>query len=277
MEERKSKIAALLLTLLWIVGAVLLMVYTNLHYEFPPKDMEPAQLQQDTIMFGGEFVQLGNMPDLTQSDEMTPETPAPSEQQADQPDVDGDDLEDAGEPQPKPTPKPTVTAKEPSPMKVKEKPKDEQPQKTGPAKSDKPDAKKDQVKRGQETTTTKTDRVKDAFGKNSGTGSGKQGSPDGNADKGVQAGKPGISGLVGYSLENWKPYPHSRWAGTVTVKVRVNTRGKVIQANATGATGELASHPEVRRDCEQKAMNCQFSVPKNTTTEGIGYITYRFI
>lgn len=275
MEERRSKIVALLLTLLWLVGTVLLMVFTHLHYEYPPKDMQ-AKLQQDTIMFGGEFVQLGNLPDLTESEEMTLETPAPSEEKANQPDVEGDDLEDAGEPQPKPVPKPMVTAKEPSPMKVKEKPKEEKPQKTGPAKSDKTD-KKDQVKRGQETTTTKTDRVKDAFGKSSGSGSGKQGTPNGNADQGMTSGKPGISGLVGYSLENWKPYPHSRWTGTVTVKVRVNTRGKVIQANATNATGELASHPEVRRDCEQKAMNCQFSVPKNTTTEGIGYITYRFI
>ena len=67
MEERKSKIVALLLTLLWLVGTVLLMVYTHLHYEYPPKDMQ-AQLQQDSIMFGGEFVQLGNLPDLTERD-----------------------------------------------------------------------------------------------------------------------------------------------------------------------------------------------------------------
>lgn len=276
MEERKSKIVALLLTLLLMVGTVLIMVYTNLHYEFPPKDMELAQLQQDSIMFGGEFVQLGNMPDLTESEEMTPETPAPSEEKADQPDVDGDDLEDAGEPQPKPTPKPTVTAKDQSPMKVKEKPKEEKPQKTGPAKSDKPDSKKDQVKRGQETTTPKTDRVKDAFGKNSGTGSGKQGSPDGNVDNGERRGQPGISGLVGYTAEYWGR-PHSKWTGKVNVQVRVNPRGKVIEAHAVSGSGEAWAHPEVRRSCEQAALESKFSVPTNRTSEGIGTITWRFI
>ena len=275
MEERKSKIVALLLTLLWLVGTVLLMVYTHLHYEYPPKDMQ-AQLQQDSIMFGGEFVQLGNLPDLTESEEMTPETPAPSEEKADQPDVEGDDLDNAGEPQPKPTPKPTVTAKDESPMKVKEKPKEEKPQKTGPAKSEKPDAKKDQVKRGQETTTTKTDRVKDAFGKNSGSGSGKQGSPDGNADQGERRGQPGISGLLGYTAEYWGR-PHSKWTGKVNVQVRVSPRGKVIEAHAVSGSGEAWAHPEVRRSCEQAARESAFSVPKNRTSEGIGTITWRFI
>ena len=31
-DNRKSKIAALLLTLLWLVGTVLVMLYTHLHY-----------------------------------------------------------------------------------------------------------------------------------------------------------------------------------------------------------------------------------------------------
>ena len=161
-------------------------------------------------------------------------------------------------------------------MKVKEKPKEEKLQKTGPAKSDKPDTKKDQVKRGQETTTAKTDRVKDAFGKNSGTGSGKQGSPDGNADQGERRGQPGISGLVGYTAEYWGR-PHSKWTGKVNVQVRVNPRGKVIEAHAVSGSGEAWAHLEVRRSCEQAARESAFSVPKNRTSEGIGTITWRFI
>ena len=46
------------------------------------------------------------------------------------------------------------------------------------------------------------------------------------------------------------------------------------EAKATSATGDLASHPEVRRACEQAALKSQFSVPKNTMTEGIGTVTY---
>lgn len=275
-DNRNSKIAALLVTLLLLVATVLVMLHTYLHYEFPPKDMELAQLQQDTIMFGGEFVTLGNLPEPTENQDVDTETPAP-QQEAEQADVDADDLKDAGEPVPEPKPKPEVKAKEESPMKVKEKPKEEKPQKTGPATNQKTESKQEQVKRGKETVAPKNDRVADAFGQSKNKGGGKQGAPDGSTEQGKSAGKPGIQGLDGYTLENWKPYPRSRWAGTVTVRVTVNPRGKVVAARATNATGELASHPEVRRDCEQKAMNCQFSVPKTTTTEGIGYITYRFI
>ena len=276
MEDHKSKIAALLMTLLLLTGTVLVMLYTHLHYEFPPKDMELAQLKQDTIMFGGEFVELGNLPDLTQNEQMELDTPTPAEQQSEQPDVEGDELEDAGEPQPQPEPKPVVTAKQESPMKVKEKPKEEKPKKTGPAKSEKPEVKQDKVKRGAETTAPKKDRVKDAFGKSSGTTSSKSGSPDGNATQGERSGQPGISGLVGYTAEYWGR-PHSKWTGKVNVRVRVNPRGKVIEANAVSGSGEAWAHPEVRRSCEQAARESAFSVPKNRTSEGIGTITWKFI
>ncbi len=275
-DNRKSKIAALLLTLLWLVGTVLVMLYTHLHYEYPPKGAELAQLKQDTIMFGGEFVELGNLPDLSQNEQMELDTPTPTEQQSEQPDVEGDDLDDAGEPAPKPEPKPVVAAKQESPMKVKEKPKEEQPKKTGPAKSTKPEAKQEQVKRGKETTTPKNDRVKDAFGKSTGTTTSKTGSPAGNANTGERSGQPGISGLVGYTAEYWGR-PHSKWTGKVNVQVRVNPRGKVIEAHAVSGSGEAWAHPEVRRSCEQAARESAFSVPKNRTSEGIGTITWRFI
>ena len=275
-DNRKSKIAALLLTLLWLVGTVLVMLYTHLHYEYPPKGAELAQLKQDTIMFGGEFVELGNLPDLSQNEQMELDNPTPTEQQSEQPDVEGDDLDDAGEPAPKPEPKPVVAAKQESPMKVKEKPKEEEPKKTGPAKSTKPEAKQEQVKRGKETTTPKNDRVKDAFGKSTGTTTSKTGSPAGNANTGERSGQPGISGLVGYTAEYWGR-PHSKWTGKVNVQVRVNPRGKVIEAHAVSGSGEAWAHPEVRRSCEQAARESAFSVPKNRTSEGIGTITWRFI
>ena len=117
--------------------------------------------------------------------------------------------------------------------------------------------------------------MKNAVGKGNGNGGGQQGSPNGNSSQGVLAGKPSIGGLVGYTLEHWaKPVPNSKWSGRVTVKVTVNPRGQVTKANATSATGDLASHPEVRRACEQAALKSSFSVPKNTMTEGIGTITY---
>ena len=89
-------------------------------------------------------------------------------------------------------------------------------------------------------------------------------------------GKPDIGGLVGYTLEHWGR-PHSYWTGSVTVRVRVNARGKVIEAKVHSGKGEAWSHNEVRRSCEQESLKSAFSVPKNTTQEGVGYITWTFI
>ncbi len=270
-NDRKNKLLAALATLLICLMVGLGLVFTGLHYQYPPEG-EQIKLKQDSILFGGEFVMLGNMPDAEQTEQLDTDTPAPTDNVTDQPDVDGDDLEDAGPPEPKP--KPIVTAKQESPMKVKEKPKPDPKEKTGSANSTKPAEKQEKVKRGHEDATR--NRVADAFGKSAGKASGKQGSPDGNADQGTTAGRPGIAGLEGYTLEYWGR-PHSRWTGTVTVRVRVNARGKVIEARAISGTGEAWAHPEVRKSCEQESLKSAFSVPKKTTQEGVGTIKWRFV
>lgn len=292
MEEnrRKNSLWALLLTLLITVGTLALLLSVTLRYEAP--DMpDLTQLAQDSILFGGDYVMLGNTLDNVQNDLMDQESadPSASPEEGEDPDIDADDMEDAGEANQK-TP-PLVTQKTESPHKVKEQPKETEPKKPGPTKQndktvEKPKA-KDKKAEAQETkskttstskstTSSATDnRVKNAFGRGSGKGGGQQGSASGNSNQGVLAGKPGISGLVGYTLDYWaKPVPNSKWSGRVVVRVTVNPRGQVIKANAVSATGDLASHPEVRRACEQAALKSSFSVPKNTMTEGIGTVTY---
>ena len=293
MEEdrRKNSLWALLLTLLITVGTLALLLSFNLRYEQVPDRLDLNQLAQDSILFGGEFVMLGNTLDNVQNDMMDQESadPSASPDEGDDPDIEADDLEDAGEVNHK-TP-PLVTQKTESPHKVKEQPKEVEPKKPGPTKPndkvvEKPKAqnknaeaqqtKSKNTNSEQKTASNATDnRVKNAFGNGSGKGGGQQGSPGGNSNQGVLAGKPGISGLVGYTLDYWaKPVPNSKWSGRVTVRVTVDPRGKVTSAKATGATGDLASHPEVRRACEQAALKSSFSVPKNTMTEGIGTVTY---
>lgn len=272
-SDNRNRLLACLITLLLLCGTIWLLVSCGLHYEWPPDEPMMVELKQDSIMFGGEYVMLGNMPDATQSEQMDTETPENVDNEATEPNVEGDDMEDAGEPA-KQAP-PVVTAKAESPMKVKEKPKEEKPKKTGPATETPKTTAKPKVKRG-EDAAPKNDRVKDAFGKSKGSGSGKQGSSSGNSDKGAVTGKPGIGGLVGYTLEYWGR-PHSRWTGSVTVRVRVDTRGKVVEARATSGKGEAWSHQEVRQSCVQESLKSAFSVPKNTTTQGIGYITWTFI
>ena len=292
MEEdrRKNSLWALLLTLLITGGILALLLSFSLRYEQSPNDLELTQLAQDSILFGGEYVMLGNTMDNVTNDLMDEEAadPSASPEQGDDPDIEADDMEDAGEVNQK-TP-PLVTQKTESPHKVKEQPKEAEPKKAGPTKEndkrpEKPkaqnknsEAQQTKSKQTSEQTTASSatsNKVKNAFGKGNGNGGGHQGSEGGNSSQGVLAGKPGISGLVGYTLDYWaKPVPNSKWSGRVVVRVTVSPRGQVTKANAISATGDLASHPEVRRACEQAALKSSFSVPKNTMTEGIGTVTY---
>lgn len=271
-DKRKNELLALLLTLL--LCAVVVFVLVNSYLHSVPLDEANTELKQDTIMFGGEYVMLGDMPDATEGEDLSGENAAEEVQETEQAEVNGDDLKDAGEPVKEPAP--VVTTPKESPMKVKEKPKEDPNKKTGPAVDKKKDEKKEQVKQATNPTNDATNsRVKNAFGSGGGSGSGKQGSPNGNSDQGPTLGKPGLGGLQGYTLENWaKPNPNSKWNGTISVRVRVNTRGRVVEAHAVSGSGEAYSHSEIRRSCEQAALKSSFSVPVNTTTEGVGTVTY---
>ena len=292
MEEdrRKNSLWALLLTLLITGGILALLLSFSLRYEQSPNDLELTQLAQDSILFGGEYVMLGNTMDNVTNDLMDEEAadPSASPEQGDDPDIEADDMEDAGEVNQK-TP-PLVTQKTESPHKVKEQPKEAEPKKSGPTKEndkrpEKPkaqnknsEAQQTKSKQTSEQTTASSatsNKVKNAFGKSNGNGGGNQGSPNGNSSQGVLAGAPSISGLVGYTWESWaKPVPNSKWSGRVVIRVTVSPRGKITNARYVSSTGDLASHPEVRRACEQAALKSSFSVPKNTMTEGIGTVTY---
>ena len=293
MEEdrRKHSLWALLLTLLITVGTLALLMRFTLRYEPAPNMLDLTQLAQDSILFGGEYVMLGNTMENLQTDLLEEESAeqSSSPEEGDDPDMEADDMEDAGEANHK-TP-PLMTQKTESPHKVKEQPREVEPKKPGPTKENDKQVEKPKAKNknseAQETKSKNTseqkvtasnatnNRVKNAFGKGNGKGGGQQGSENGDSNQGVVIGKPGISGLVGYTLDYWaRPVPNSKWSGRVVVRVTVNPRGQVIKATAVSATGEIASHPEMRRACEQAALKSSFSVPKNTMTEGIGTVTY---
>lgn len=274
-NNNKNRLAAALITLLLLLGTLYLLVSTYLHYEYPPRDAAMTELKQDSILFGGEFVMLGDTPEPAESEQTMEESPEEAEQVEPEPKVEGHDLTDNGEPAKQA--KPLVTTKEESPMKEKEKPKPkEEPKKTGPSKeTPKTNDKQEKVKQNPEAAK-KVDPLKGKFGQGGNSTSGKQGNPNGNAAQGDLTGKPGVEGLVGYTAERWGR-PHSKWAGSVRLRVRVSARGNITEAVVVGGSGEAYNHKEVRDYCVRETLKSAFSVPKNKTTEEVGYVTWKFI
>ena len=133
-DRRKNSLWALLLTLLITVGTLALLLKFTLRYEHVPNTPDLTQLAQDSILFGGEYVMLGNTMHNVDNDLMDQQSAdqSASPEQGDNPDIDAEDLEDAGEANQK-TP-PLITQKTESPHKVKEQPKEVEPQKSGPTK-----------------------------------------------------------------------------------------------------------------------------------------------
>jgi len=268
MKFNKNNIIALIATLAVHIAVLLILVFSALHYTWPPDEATALeQMPQEEIMFGGEFVQLGNVQESV-ADDMQKASPAEATEKADEPKLPGNELKDAGEAQDRP--KEVVTQKTESPMKVKKEDPKQKPK--GATKSEQ--AEQDKVKAQQEAERKKiSNRVK--FGSTSGSGSGKAGSPNGNSASGAISGKPGIGGLGGYTLENWSR-PSSQLEGTITIQVKVNARGNVVAASYASGTGAAAGSSAARNSCIAAAKQSSFSVPKNTTTDAVGTITYRF-
>jgi len=282
-KDNRNKFLSALITLLLGAGLVALLLFTSLHYEYPPKDAQLQQLLQDSIVFGGdEYVALGDLlepipdQDLAENGE---ENPLESEsQETEQQEVGQNDLMDQGSVDE--TPRQQVATKtQESPMKVKEQP----PKKKSAEKNTETPAvkprKQGDVKEqtSQKPTQNKptapssavNNRVKNAFGKNNGTGGGKQGSPSGSAN-GSTVGRPGVGGLEGYTLEYF-PTQKVPSAGTVVIRVTVSPTGAVSKANIAGGS---VSDSRTRNICLSLAKKSRFRVPKGQNIERSGTLTY---
>ena len=276
MNERKNEIISAIITTIITLGVLLFMIWYVLPGIEVPQEQPYITMMEDA---GGDMLaKLGDTPDPTESDHNDDNEPENAESTETGNEAEGDELQDAGKVAPLP-PK-NITTEKPSPMKVKtvEK-KDDDKKKTGASKpTPKPQAKAAN-KRSQGASSkveSETDkRMKNAFGKGSGSGR-TQGSPNGASSTGDISGHGTIgSGLVGYTGSYWGR-PHSRYEGSITVKVTVNARGNVIEARAISGTGEAWRHRDVRAYCERESLKSRFAVPNNRTTNGDGTITWRF-
>lgn len=284
MKITNNELKSGILTLLLTIGLGAVLVCCTLHYEYPPKGMEElAQaLPEDSIFMeeaADEYVKLGDIPEPQQENQELKEAQTePTEDVTPEPNVEAHDLKDAGKVEPK-QPEP-IKQKQESPQKIKETKKLEpqKPEKTGAARpNNKPEAKKPETKSSKSSSSTVNSDMKNVFGNASGKGSKTEGSQNGNSRTGALQGHASLGdGLVGYTVERWGR-PHSTSAGTITIRVTVNPRGKVTKATYAGGTGEARNNTKARQSCIEAAMQSQFSVPLNRTTDGVGTITWRFI
>lgn len=257
--DRRRKYAALLATVLFhaLVAVLLLTIYLHAvpveQRQWPPEDTSE-------LLLDGEYVKIGDVASASN-------TRHKSSEKVSQPE--STDPVDAG--LPAPTPPSPVTSTQESPMKIPDKPTQEE---TGPTKAEREAA--DRARKEEEAKRRINNRMQFGSGNSSSTNSGSNtaGSPNGNSNIGRQSGAPGHS-LKGRTLASWSK-PRGKATGTITVSVRVNRKGNVIEASYSGGTGDIAGDAGARNSCVSAALGSRFSVNEDAPPEQTGTITYRF-
>lgn len=266
-SPRRQHIIALGVTLLFHIGVVILLAVLYLRYS--PSDQTERRwppVDSSEVLFGGEFVMIGDQPELAESSDLS----APAEAQpepAPQPQVES--TVNTGKPAP--TPAPMVTSERPSPAKTARQERPTEP--TGPTKAEIEAA--ERAKREEETRRAIAGRVN--FGKSStqnDKGSGRAGSPNGNSTVGAASGTPGHN-LKGRTIASWVS-PEKAPLGTITVSVSVNRQGQVTSATYLRGTGAAATSQAARQSCIRAAMGSKFSVNNDAPASQKGTITYHF-
>ena len=261
-RKRTAKIIAVLITLLFHGGLVILFLFSYLRW--PPEDVDPRDLEPTKeILFGGEFVRLGNVSSLTDNTAMVSDEPMPAEVNQAETANEAIDMENAGEVG---EPAPLATSNLPSPMEAKEQP---QPQKTGPTKEEIEAAEK--AKREKEAAERIRKQMN--FGSQGNTQA-SSGQPDG-GNKGDNAA--GIAGhnLVGRTIASWGANSSTK-SGEIRIEVKVNARGEVISATYVGGNGPVSADAAMRRKCIEASKASRFSIREGSDADQTGIITWRF-
>lgn len=259
-SSNKSRLAGLIGTVIFHVVVLIVLLTIFVRYnpaEEATREWPPADSSQ--ILFGGEYVMVGDIPDPSASvaepapeatPEPAPEPPVPAE----------------------PT-TPAISTTRPSPSKVvKNDQAAERARAADRAREQKEiDEKNRRQQQQQQQRQAATNRVSGAF-----AGKGSQGSPNGNSTRGVTAGQPGTD-LKGRTLAHWTR-PSSTEAGTITVNVVVNASGAVTSAtyNPGRSKGGAAASASARASCIAAARQCRFSVATDGTTTQRGTISFHF-
>ncbi len=248
----KDKIGGVVVTIAFHAILIVTLACAYLYYRYPLEEDEQLEPEKEEILFGGEYVMLGDM--------LQVETNSAT--------IGGSMAEDNIDPAP------IVTQEAESPMKVQpvDKVSEEPTAEELAAEAERVRREKEEAEKSAKINKRMGGAFKNSFAEeNVSTGSTEE-----SAIKRTAIGAPGVSGLEGYTLDSWVQ-AKSSLKGEIIVQVRVNARGKVIEARYDSGSGAAASSLEVRKNCEKAAEKCQFSVPENRTTDGVGFIIYKFV
>jgi hypothetical protein len=280
-NENRNKRYAAIITLLLGLCIVELLMLTSMKYNRLDDDEQSQQLLQDSIVFGGEeYIALGDFLEPVASDDMAPngeQSLMESDAQENLQQTGQNDLQDQGsvnEP-----PKQQVTTNRQSPMNVPAQTNKRPQGQTNTNQSGNPQRRGNPTNQtSKKPTNTPSSsskhadpRVGNVFDNNNGNGQGKQGNPNGSND-GKSVGRPGVSGLDGYTLEYF-PTATCPGPGTVVIRVTVSPTGSVTRANVTGGT--LRSNTRACNICLNLAHKSRFRVPKGTNIDRTGTLTYK--
>lgn len=262
-REKITAAAVAALFHLLLVGALLATVL-----RFPPKGVDKwppeeegtvEMLELEDLYASGDYVRTGDLPTpVSEPSEAAPSAadnaPEPSP---------GPDAADAGA---KADPTPPVTTEKPSPAKEKAKPKGPTKEQIEAEKKRQEAQAKQKAKKEAEAATAK------AFG---GKGKGTPGQADGNSPTGSFSGKPG-NGLKGRTAEHWGSVRSTK-TGTIAIRVRVNSQGRVTSAtyDPSRSSGAAAADTQMRQRCVEASRQSRFSVLEGSP-EASGTITWKF-
>lgn len=265
-QNRRDRTTAALATTLLVAALAVWMLLSHISINMSLlREQTWPPVDSAEILFGGEYVKLGNMATPTALKAKSPNSQTSPETAT----HDATDITDAGEPSPEAPA--LVTSEQPSPAKVERR---DPPAKTGPTKEEL--AERERIKREKEQAQ-KSQKInsgmKNAFSKPT-AATGTEGSPSGNATTGAVSGSPGYS-LKGRTAESWGR-PSSAYSGTIVIAVKVNRKGIVTSASYSGGTGSAAAQAAVRNSCIAAARNSRFSVDDDAPAEQSGTITWTF-
>lgn len=265
-SQKKSRIIAFISAITIHVLILLITFFVAIEHtsaemddaEWPPRD-------SSEILFGGEYVMLGDM--AQPEDESNQELPAPSNEEVET--VEADDLSNSG---PQGQSSQVVTSTQESLMKV-----EPNPQPTpGPTTEELEAAEKARIEKEKQEQIK--NQMANAFASKSkntdANGKGKAGQADGNSETGATSGVPGTN-VGGRTLAHWVKTTSTK-AGSIVVAVSVDPEGKVVSAKVKTGSGAAYADPSIRSRCEQASLKCKFSVAKDETRNQTGTITWTF-